>query len=440
MKKTFNINIGNKVFNIDDDAYDLLNKYLDSIKKYFDNIDSEEDISVDIENRISEKFSKIKLVDESLTINDIKNIINEMGSLDDFKEIYEEYSIDKDEDHNKNDNHKTENKRIFRNENDKVIAGVASGIANYFKIDPIITRLIFLASLLTGFGLIIYLICWIGIPSKKIDIYQSPKRLYRDSDNKIIGGVAFGISNYFKVDPALVRILFVISLFIGGFGLITYFLLWISIPEAKTVEEKMRAKGYEITLDNIEKYIKGAFKQKQGEENILLKIILFPFRIVGPIIFAIFSIIFPIIRLFISFILFIFSVVFIVLAVIFTLGIFNITGFQNFTIGSINGFYIKGADLSTIIGELPAYLSVSILLFFIFTLLILILAISKILLNTKSINPSNFLGLIFIVIALFIFNSFVLSDKIEDWKESGQIDEWVEDGVIKIEKWRNYRY
>jgi len=44
------------------------------------------------------------------------------------------------------------------------------------------------------------------------------------------------------------------------------------------------------------------------------------------------------------------------------------------------------------------------------------------------------------VIALFIFNSFVLSDKIEDWKDSGQLKEWVEDGVIKIEKWKTYRY
>jgi len=101
---------------------------------------------------------------------------------------------------------------------------------------------------------------------------------------------------------------------------------------------------------------------------------------------------------------------------------------------------LNGADLSIIIGELPVYLSVSILIFFIVTLLILILVISKILLNTKNINPTYLLGLIFIVIALFIFNSFVLSDKIEDWKDSGQLKEWVEDGVIKIEKWKTYRY
>ena len=53
MKKTLSINIGSKVFNIDNDAYELLKKYLDSIKSYFEKIKTEEDILVDIETRIS---------------------------------------------------------------------------------------------------------------------------------------------------------------------------------------------------------------------------------------------------------------------------------------------------------------------------------------------------------------------------------------------------
>ena len=92
MKKTLSINIGSKVFNIDNDAYELLKKYLDSIKSYFEKIETEEDILLDIETRISEKFSSIKNFSESLNLKDVKNIINEMGSVDDFKEIYEEYS------------------------------------------------------------------------------------------------------------------------------------------------------------------------------------------------------------------------------------------------------------------------------------------------------------------------------------------------------------
>ena len=109
------------------------------------------------------------------------------------------------------------------------------------------------------------------------------KRLYRDGDNKILGGVAFGLANYFGVDPAIIRILFIVSLFIGGFGLLAYLILWISIPEAKTVGEKMNMKGYPLTLENIEKFIKEKLPKNDGKENIFVKIILFPFRVIGPI-------------------------------------------------------------------------------------------------------------------------------------------------------------
>lgn len=138
MKKTLSINIGSKVFNIDNDAYELLKKYLDSIKSYFEKIETEEDILLDIETRISEKFSSIKNFSESLNLKDVKNIINEMGSVDDFKEIYEEYSKKEESEFNESTykDYKNENRKIFRNLDDKVIAGVASGIANYFNIDP----------------------------------------------------------------------------------------------------------------------------------------------------------------------------------------------------------------------------------------------------------------------------------------------------------------
>ena len=350
MKKTLSINIGSKVFNIDNDAYELLKKYLDSIKSYFEKIETEEDILLDIETRISEKFSSIKNFSESLNLKDVKNIINEMGSVDDFKEIYEEYSKKEESEFNESTHkdYKNENRKIFRNLDDKVIAGVASGIANYFNIDPVISRLLFLASLLTGFGLIVYIICWIGIPGKRVGMLNSSKRLFRDGDNKILGGVAYGIANYFSIDPAIIRIIFIVSLFLGGFGFITYILLWISIPEAKTVEDKMRAKGYEVTLENIEKYVKGAFKKKDDEENLLIKIILFPFRLIGPIISGVFSLLIPLFRIIISLILFVISIVLIVLMVLFSLGLFNLINYENFMFGSIEGAYISGIDLSII--------------------------------------------------------------------------------------------
>ena len=440
MKKNLNINIGSRVFNIDEDAYDLLSKYLESIKKYFEKINIDEDISNDIENRISEKFNSILKNRESLNIDDINNIIKEMGTLDDFKEAYNDF--DTNDFSNQNNESKTtgKGKRIYRNTSDKVIAGVASGLANYFSVDPIIFRLIFIVSLFTGFGLIAYIIFWIGIPANDSGKINENKRLYRDGDNEILGGVAYGLGNYFGIDPAIVRVLFILSIFIGGFGILAYLILWVSIPEAKTVGEKMNMKGYPLTLENIEKFIKEKLSKKDGEENLFVKIILFPFRIIGPIILGIISIIIPVLKILLSFILFVFSIVIIVFLIVFTLGAINLIGYQDFIIGSIDGLYISGINLSIIIAELPFHLQLSIFSFLIVALLFIIIIITKVLFTNKNNFSNRLIGLFFIGVILFIFNLMVLDDTIDKWEESGQIDEWIDEGVIKIDKMKTYRY
>ena len=440
MKKTLNINIGSRVFNIDEDAYDLLSRYLESIKKYFQKINIEDDVFQDIENRISEKFNSILKNRESLNIDDINNIIKEMGTLDDFKEAYNDF--DTNDFSNQNNESKTTGKRkkIYRNTSDKVIAGVASGLANYFSVDPIIFRLIFIVSLFTGFGLIAYIIFWIGIPANDSGKINENKRLYRDGDNEILGGVAYGLGNYFGIDPAIIRVLFILSIFIGGFGILAYLILWVSIPEAKTVGEKMNMKGYPLTLENIEKFIKEKLSKKDGEENLFVKIILFPFRIIGPIILGIISIIIPILKILLSFILFVFSIVIIVFLILFTLGAINLIDYQDFIIGSIDGVYISGINLSIIISELPFYLQLSIFSFLIVALLFIIIIITKVLFTNKNNFSNRLIGLFFIGIILFIFNLMVLDDTIDKWEESGQIDEWIDEGVIKIDKMKTYRY
>ena len=447
MKKNLNINIGSRVFNIDEDAYDLLSKYLESIKKYFEKINIDEDISNDIENRISEKFNSILKNRESLNIDDINNIIKEMGTLDDFKEAYNDF--DTNDFSNQNNESKTtgKGKRIYRNTSDKVIAGVASGLANYFSVDPIIFRLIFIVSLFTGFGLIAYIIFWIGIPANDSGKINENKRLYRDGDNEILGGVAYGLGNYFGIDPALVRVIFILSIFIGGFGILAYLILWVSIPEAKTVGEKMNMKGYPLTLENIEKFIKEKLSKKDGKENLFVKIILFPFRLIGPIIIksqhiilGIISIIIPVLKILLSFILFVFSIVIIVFLIVFTLGAINLMGYQDFIIGSIDGLYISGINLSIIIAELPFHLQLSIFSFLIVALLFIIIIITKVLFTNKNNFSNRLIGLFFIGVILFIFNLMVLDDTIDKWEESGQIDEWIDEGVIKIDKMKTYRY
>jgi len=441
MKKTLNINIGSRVFNIDEDAYDLLSRYLESIKKYFQKINIEDDIFQDIENRISEKFNSILKNRESLNIDDINSIIKEMGTLDDFKEAYNDF--DTNDFSNQNNESKTtgKGKRIYRNTSDKVIAGVASGLANYFSVDPIIFRLIFIASLFAGgIGLIAYIIFWIGIPANDSGKINENKRLYRDGDNEILGGVAYGLGNYFRIDPAIIRLLFILSIFIGGFGILAYLILWVSIPEAKTVGEKMNMKGYPLTLENIEKFIKERLSKKDGEENLFVKIILFPFRIIGPIILGIISVIIPVLKILLSFILFVFSIVIIVFLILFTLGAHNLIDYQDFIIGSIDGVYISGINLSIIIAELPFYLQLSIFSFLIVALLFIIIIITKVLFTNKNNFSNRLIGLFFMGIILFIFNLMVLDDIIDKWEESGQIDEWIDEGVIKIDKMKTHRY
>ena len=198
--------------------------------------------------------------------------------------------------------------------------------------------------------------------------------------------------------------------------------------------------GYAITLENIEKFIKEKLAKEDGKENFFVKIILLPFRIIGPVLLGIIGLIIPILRVFLSFILFIISLVIIVFLAVFTLGALKLINFQSFLLGSIDGFYISGIDLSVIISELPLYLQLSIFSFLVVALLFIIMIISKILFNLKSNISSRLIGLFFIGIILFIFNLMVLGDTIDKWEKNGQIDEWVDEGKLKIDKRRSYRY
>jgi phage shock protein PspC (stress-responsive transcriptional regulator) len=77
------------------------------------------------------------------------------------------------------------------------------------------------------------------------------KRIFRNPDNKVIGGVCAGLGSYFAIDPLWVRILFVLSFLGYGFGFGLYFILWIIIPEAKTTADKLQMEGEDVTIENI---------------------------------------------------------------------------------------------------------------------------------------------------------------------------------------------
>ncbi len=84
------------------------------------------------------------------------------------------------------------------------------------------------------------------------------KKLFRDGDDKFLGGVASGIAHYFDVDTVWIRLAFILFAF-SGFSIITYIILWIVIPEAATTAEKLQMEGEAVNIDNIEKKIREEF-------------------------------------------------------------------------------------------------------------------------------------------------------------------------------------
>ncbi|MFH0864908.1 MAG: PspC domain-containing protein [Bacteroidota bacterium] len=84
---------------------------------------------------------------------------------------------------------------------------------------------------------------------------KNRKRLYRDPDNKVLGGVCGGIGAYFNIDPLWIRIAFIVALFVFGSGPLLYIILWIIIPEARSTAERLEMKGEPVNISNIEKTI-----------------------------------------------------------------------------------------------------------------------------------------------------------------------------------------
>lgn len=89
---------------------------------------------------------------------------------------------------------------------------------------------------------------------------KNNKKLYRDPDHKVIGGVCGGLAAYFNMDPVIMRLIFVFLFLINGLGLLVYIILWIAVPEAKTTAQRLEMRGKAVTVDNIEKWIKKEYQ------------------------------------------------------------------------------------------------------------------------------------------------------------------------------------
>ena len=163
MNKTIIININGTVFHIEEDAYEVLKNYMTDVKRHFMNSADSLEITTDIENRIAEMFNELLARENKQVIveQDVNSIINQMGTVADFERS------EQDTEPSFTDTYYSggATRRLFRDPDDHLIAGVCSGIANYFDIDVVWIRLAFcLIVLAGGAGILLYIVLWIVVP------------------------------------------------------------------------------------------------------------------------------------------------------------------------------------------------------------------------------------------------------------------------------------
>ena len=306
MKQVININFQGRIVPIEVTAYEILKSYIESLSRHFDAEEGKDEIINDIENRIGELFQeRIKAGATCIIDDDVNAIIKSIGRPEDFDDAEPAAGTgtQSGQQNNQNANQNQSSfttasgkKRLFRDENHKLVGGVCSGIANYFDIDIAIVRIVFAILFFTfGIGFIPYIILWIAVPSSATSVIGSRrKKLFRDTDDKYIGGVCSGIAHYFGINVWIPRALFLIPFlsFAGKIGhfdsfigfddfniisfspgaLFIYVIFWLVLPEANSTAEKLEMKGEKVDMNSIKETVVEEMKgvqerlQKFGKE------------------------------------------------------------------------------------------------------------------------------------------------------------------------------
>ena len=325
MKKTFSINISGILFHIEEDGYATLQNYLDGINRHFSEYPDSKEIVLDIENRIAEIFlSYLKNNKQVITAENVDRLIEKMGTIAAFS-VVTEAPVEKDpEEATGDDFYKYVTppdaptagyKKLMRLETKKILGGVCAGIAHYFAIDALWVRLIAILLLMSGninfrprffeinpfddyglnfnfgfsaFAVLAYIVLWVILPvSHAVEEDKTIKKLFRNPDDKVLGGVASGLSGYFGIDTPYIRLAFVFLTIAGGSGVVIYLILWIITPAASSITERIKMKGGEITLDSIDSTVKETINPLPvTPESTLKKVLMTPFRVLGQVIEA----------------------------------------------------------------------------------------------------------------------------------------------------------
>ncbi len=182
MKITVSINIGGYSFNIDEDAYAELKRYLKNLELHFAGEESSSEILSDIETRMAELF-RVRLTGykQVITIEDVREVISILGNPED---------ISDNEGPSAKEKFSTPGAhRMYRDPDHRIIGGVCAGMGAYWDIEPWIVRVIFFALIMAGgLGVLVYLILYVVLPeakttAQKIEMKGDPVNIHNIKDS-----------------------------------------------------------------------------------------------------------------------------------------------------------------------------------------------------------------------------------------------------------------
>lgn len=195
MKKTLTVNLAGNVFHIDEDAFATLENYLYKLKRNFSRSEGGEEIIADIEARIAELFrERLGQSRQVVEQADVSAVIQTMGQPEDLADDEEDTASAQ-----------------------PPPEGAARG-----------------------------------------------RRVYRDPDDRILGGVASGLAAYFGIDPLWLRLILALLFLTMGTGILLYLILWVVIPKAETTADKLRMRGEPVNISNIQRSIRDEVDQVEA--------------------------------------------------------------------------------------------------------------------------------------------------------------------------------
>ena len=189
MKKTLTVNLNNIVFHIDDDAYEMLQTYLSEIAEHFQSDDERTEIMNDIEARIAELFNeKLQKNKNVINLTDVQEIIEVMGKPSQYTGDDEEPVTPP-----KTEKKQPRSRRFYRDPENAILGGIASGLAAYFNIDVTWIRiaLVILTLISAGNIILIYLLVWFIAPAA----LTSSQRLEMQGEDVTVENIKTEVNN-----------------------------------------------------------------------------------------------------------------------------------------------------------------------------------------------------------------------------------------------------